>query len=174
MRNRVEEVNETLKAYSACRIDHLCFLCPISKIAEYGKCSDILDDQVMEALKRLAYLESRLQATKESDINNFEVMFERFFISVEHESDSIYVRTYNAIRRNKITSIKQFAETDPKVFMRMRNVGRKSLEVINMRYNEAREMLGLEPIMFNEDDITFILDMKAKPEYYKKEHGYYS
>ena len=54
---RIEEIDETLTAYRACRFDHTCALCPIAMMADYGDCSDILDDKVIKALERLKYLE---------------------------------------------------------------------------------------------------------------------
>lgn len=53
-----EEIDEILTAYAACKFEHRCAECPMSKIAQYGDCSDILDNKVMEALKRLKYLEN--------------------------------------------------------------------------------------------------------------------
>lgn len=155
---KIEEVNETIKAYKACRFEHACCACPISKIAQYGDCCDILDDQVIAALERLEYLETRLQATKEFDIENTESTLERFIIKDETMMET---RVNNTLRRNGITSIKQFAETDPKKFMWMRNVGRKALSLIKDRHIEARMLLGLSPMEFNEEDITFILHAKS-------------
>jgi len=167
---KINEIDKIIKAFDACQSNQYCGMCPLDKNAYDGKCRNVLNQKIMEALKRLRKLEISLYTVHVSNIESATV-FEHFIVKDEDNNNEI--RLHNACRRNGISTIAQFAETDPKVFMRMRNVGRKLIAITEEKHKEARELLGLDPIEFDPGDITFILDMKHYPEGYKKSHGYY-
>lgn len=167
---KISEIDKIYNSYAACNFEHCCGICPMADVADYGKCSDILDHRVMDALERLKSLELRLHTAGYSTVEPDNV-FRDFIIKDEENNNEI--RLHNALVRNGINTVAQFAEVDPKVIMRIRNVGPKLIAIAEERYKEARELLGLEPISFDPLDIKFILKMKPMPEWVKKDNGYY-
>ena len=105
-----EEIDEILTAYAACKFEHRCAECPMSKIAQYGDCSDILDNKVMEALKRLKYLEN----PKSSEIP-------------KDEPDPLYI--YDIYGATKVGFYVNFPEiTDPGFDTKMHTIRSNELE----------------------------------------------
>lgn len=167
---KIGQINKIIESYSACRPKHCCDTCPMRNIWNNHDCQHILDSYVLNALKRLKHLEFSLHTEEWSKIEP-DTVFRTFIIKdVTNNSE---IRLYNALRRNGIDTITQFADTDPKIIMRIRNVGRKLISIAEERHKEARELLNLEPIEFDPGDVTFILNMKPYPEEYKESHGYY-
>lgn len=167
---KIGQINKIIESYSACRLKQCCGTCPMSNLWGYHDCRHILDSYVLDALKRLKHLEFSLHTEGWSKIEPDNI-FEKFIVKDEMNNNEI--RLYKALKRNGIDTIAQFADTDPKMIMRIRNVGRKLIAIAEERHKEARELLNLEPVEFDQGDITFILNMKHYPEGYKESHGYY-